>query len=191
MWLDRVKQEYGDSLQINWRSFSLDEVHNQQESSVMLWDESNISESRSLLSLISGQVARLQGIDLFEEYHMALLRARHDGGMRIPLNKHEPLLKIARDVGLDVKRFQNDLYDPVSLCRVIQDHTDAVETHGVFGTPTFLFEGGDSVYLKTFIPPINDSVEFFERFVELMSGRSYLGELKRPQPPWPKGAVRQ
>ncbi|MFQ5874821.1 MAG: DsbA family selenoprotein, partial [Dehalococcoidia bacterium] len=68
-------------------------------------------------------------------------------------------------------------------------HTESVEKYGVFGTPTFLFESGNTVYLKTFIPPEEDSVAFFEHFIALMSHRSWVGELKRPQPPWPKGAL--
>ena len=70
-----------------------------------------------------------------------------------------------------------------------RDHTEAVEKHGIFGTPTFVFENGGSAYLKTFIPPAEDSVEFFDHFVALVADRSYVGEIKRPQPPWPKGAV--
>ena len=190
MWLDRVKQKYGDGLCVNWRSFSLDQVHREEKANVKVWDLPNFLEERSLLSLISGEAARLQGIDLYEKYHMALLRARHGGNARISLNKPEPLLQIARNVGLDVNKFEEDLENPEAIGSVIRDHTEAVDVHGVFGTPTFLFEGRDSVYVKTFIPPIHESVEFFERFVGLMSGRSYLGELKRPQPPWPKGAVK-
>jgi hypothetical protein len=72
---------------------------------------------------------------------------------------------------------------------VARDHEESVETHGAFGTPTFIFENGQSSYIKTFIPPEEESMETFEHFVGLMSKRSYIGEVKRPQPPWPKGAV--
>ena len=53
----------------------------------------------------------------------------------------------------------------------------------------FIFENGQSAYIKTFIPPEEESLEAFEHFIGLMSNRSYIGEVKRPQPPWPKGAV--
>ena len=76
------------------------------------------------------------------------------------------------------------------LKNVERDHTEAVDRHGVFGTPTFVFENSSCAFLKTFIPPEEESVAFFENFVAMFGGRSYLGEIKRPQPPWPKGAVR-
>ena len=61
--------------------------------------------------------------------------------------------------------------------------------NGVFGTPTFLFENGHTAYMKTFIPPKGEAVEVFDSFVSLFGGRTYIGEIKSPQPPWPKGAV--
>ena len=72
---------------------------------------------------------------------------------------------------------------------VTRDHTEAVEQHGTFGTPTFVFEVGGAAYLKTFIPPEAESVAFFENFAGMTASRAYFGELKRPQPPWPKGAI--
>ena len=50
----------------------------------------------------------------------------------------------------------------MALVRNIEvDHTEAVERHGVFGTPTFVFDNGHSVYLKSFIPPDEEAVAFF------------------------------
>ena len=86
-------------------------------------------------------------------------------------------------------RFEEGLDDPGLLENIARDHVEAVEEHGVFGTPTFLFENGTSAYLKAFIPPEDDSVDFFDHFVALFADRAYVGEIKRPQPPWPKGAV--
>ncbi|MEC7734392.1 MAG: DsbA family selenoprotein, partial [Chloroflexota bacterium] len=40
-----------------------------------------------------------------------------------------------------------------------------------------------------FIPPEEESVDAFKYFLGLFENRSYIGEVKRPQPPWPKGAV--
>ena len=117
------------------------------------------------------------------------LRQRGHGGGRVSLRDPEPLIAVARDVGLDVQRFESDLADRGLLRMIARDHTEAVEKHGIFGTPTFVFETGNAAYLKTFIPPEKDSVAFFEHFVSLTSDMSFVGELKRPQPPWPKGAV--
>ena len=34
-----------------------------------------------------------------------------------------------------------------------------------------------------------ESVSAFEHYLGLFENRPYIGEVKRPQPPWPKGAV--
>ena len=189
VWLDRVKAEYGGNLDITWRHFSLEQVNSKEGPDWRVWEQPEEYESRSLLSLRAGEAARLQGKQEFERFHLALLTARHGGNGRIPLNEIGPLVTVARDSGLDVGRFREDMADRELLKAIGRDHTGAVEKHGVFGTPTFVFDTGNSVYLKTFIPPPEDSVATFEHFVALMSDRSYLGELKRPQPPWPKGAL--
>ena len=189
MWLDRVKQVYGDSLDITWKNFLLDQV-NSSDPDRRVWDDPEGAASRSLLSLRAGEAARRQGRELFDKFHLELLTARHGGKDRIRLDELDPLVSLARASGLDVARFRDDLKDKALVQNIARDHTEAVEDHGVFGTPTFVFENGNSVYMKTFIPPEGDSVAFFEHFVALMAYRSYVGELKRPQPPWPKGAVR-
>jgi protein-disulfide isomerase-like protein with CxxC motif len=116
-----------------------------------------------------------------------LLIARHGGEGRIRLNRMEPLMEVARAAGLDVARLREDMDDAALAGTVGRDHIEAVKKHGVFGTPTFVFESGNAAYLKTFIPPKSDSVEFFEHFVSVTAHSSYFGEIKRPQPPWPKG----
>ena len=189
VWLDRVGQVYGKNLDITWKNFSLEQVNSKEGPDWKVWDQPAGYESRSLLSLRAGEAARRQGKGVFERFHLALLTARHGGKGRVPLNEIEPILAVAQEAGLDVGRLQEDLEDSELLNIIARDHAEAVEKHGVFGTPTFLFEDGNAVYLKAFIPPPDDSVAFFENFVALMSQRSYVGELKRPQPPWPKGAL--
>ena len=189
MWLDRVKKSYGEDLQITWKNFSLEQVNSKNGPDWKVWDQPEEYDSRSLLSLRAGEAARLQGREPFERFHLALLAARHAGDGRISLNEPGPLIEVARDAGLDVGRFQEDLKDRELLGNIGRDHTEGVSKHGVFGTPTFVFESGNSAYLKTFIPPAEDSVDFFENFVAMMAHRPYVGELKRPQPPWPKGAL--
>ena len=189
MWLDRVKSVYAERLDIAWKFFSLDQVSSQRGPEWKVWDQPEGEQGRSMLSLRAGAAARRRGKEAFDRFHLALLRARHGGGQRIPLNEPGPVVEVARQAGLDVARFNEDFHDPESLREIARDHTEAVEKHGVFGTPTFVFENGNAVFLKTFIPPEDDSVAFFEHFTALMAHRPYIGEMKRPQPPWPKGAV--
>ena len=189
MWLDRVKQHYGEDLQVTWKSFSLDQVNQKNGPEWKLWEQPEDQQGRSLLALRAGEAARKQGQELFERFHLALLYARHGVDGRIALNELGQIIPVAVGNGLDVARLHEDIEDPDTLAAVARDHTEAVEEYGVFGTPTFLFENGQSAYLKAFIPPEEDSLPFFEHFMGVIAERSYVGEIKRPQPPWPKGAV--
>ena len=189
MWLDRVREEYGDRLQITWKSFSLEQVNNREGADYVMWEQEDIAGPRSLLALVVGEAARGQDNAAFERFHLALLTARHGGKGRIALNDLDAILDIAGEAGLDIDVLKRAVSDPATVAQVGRDHTEAVEQHGVFGTPTFVFEVGGAAYLKTFIPPEAESVAFFEHFAGMTATRAYFGELKRPQPPWPKGAI--
>lgn len=189
MWLDHVKATFGDRLDIRWRNFQLEQVNTKEAPSWKVWEQSDPTKTRSLLAAVAGEAARRQGAVIYDKFHLALLVARHGSGSRIPLNEKDPLVELAGKTGLDTDRFQVDLDDGSLRDIVGRDHLEAAGIHGIFGTPTFVFEGGNSAYLKTFIPPADKSVAFFEHFVAIMAEMSFVGELKRPQPPWPKGAV--
>ena len=190
MWLDRVAKAEPGRLEVTWKNFVLDQNNSNNGPDWKLWEQDGAYEdSRSLLSLHAAESAKLQGRDAFERFHVALLVARHGGGRRVSLNDRGALVEVAREVGLDVPRFEQGLDDRSLLDNIARDHTEAVEKHGIFGTPTFLFANGTSAYLKSFVPPEDDSVDFFNHFVAIFADRAYVGEIKRPQPPWPKGAV--
>ena len=189
MWLDRVKHQYGSELDVRWRHFQLDQVNSKREPEWKVWEQPDHHESRSLVAAMASESVRRNEPRLFDAFHLALLTGRHGGNGRIPLNQEAPIMELANGVGLNTDLLARDLQDLSLLEAVGRDHTEAVEEHGAFGTPTFIFENGNAVYLKSFIPPKEESVSFFEEFVSMMGGRSYIGELKRPQPPWPKGAV--
>ena len=190
MWLDRVKSANPGRVSINWKNFVLEQVNKKEEDAdSKVWDEPDHHNARALLSLMAGEAAKRQGDGAFEKFHLALLTARHGADERIPLNEDDVLVQVAEDAGLNADQFRKDLNDRELLKIIARDHTEAVDEHGVFGTPTFVFENGNSAYLKSYIPPEEDSVEFFDNFVSLMRDRPYVGEVKRPQPPWPKGSV--
>lgn len=185
VWLDKARTA-GFEVDVTWRAFVLDEAG--RSDGAALWDRPEDERGRSFLSLLVGKAAARQGREQFERFHMALLAARHDGG-RVRLDRRGPLVEIAEAQGLDGDRLARDLEDPDLVAEVAADHKEAVSEHGVFGTPTFLFENGQSVFLKTFIPPDDEAAEAMAHFAGLFAERSYVGEVKRPQPPWPKGAI--
>ena len=187
MWLHRVKQDYGNKLDITWKHFCLEEINSRGDQDRHVWEKEDISQARSLVAQTAAEAAKKQGNDLFEKLHLAILTARHGGKGRINLNDEAAILQLATTCGLDSIRLREDMNDPSVIKAISLDHIEAVTQHGVFGTPTFIFEDGEAAYLKSFIPPDGDAVSFFEHFTAIISGRPYFGELKRPQPPWPRG----
>ena len=182
-------------MEITWRNFSLEQnafaikqKSEGTESDWKVWEQEDATQGRSLMSQIAAEAARRQGTEQYDKFHLALLTARHGGDGRIALNEEEPLVELAQQVGLDAAKFREDLRDPDLRNSIGVDHEEAV-TQGIFGTPTFIFENGNAAFLKAFIPPQDDAVSEFEHFNALMNHRSYIGEIKRPQPPWPKGAI--
>jgi predicted DsbA family dithiol-disulfide isomerase len=195
VWLSRVKKVYKDDLEITWKNFSLEQVNSKNGPDWKVWEHAEDHDARSLWAARAGEAARRQGEDAYNKFHLALLTARFGrevkkGEERFPLNQPEPLVKLAGEVGLDVGQFQEDLKDPELLSIIGRDHTEAVEKYGIFGTPTFLFSDGNAAYLKAFIPSEEDTVAAFEHFLGVTLRRPFIGEIKRPQPPWPKGALR-
>lgn len=187
VWLDNVKRAYGEDLELIWRNFSLEQVNSGEDADWKAWEQSDLDARRSMVAAIAAGAAQRQGEELFSKFHLALLKARHGGKGRIALNDEGAMVDLAGEVGLDVEQLRKDMGDPDLQAVIGRDHEEAVGKHGAFGTPTFVFENGNTAYLKTFVPPEGDSVEFFEHFLAIMAHSPFVGELKRPQPPWPKG----
>ena len=88
---------------------------------------------------------------------------------------------------MEINEFTEVLDDSKTLKAIGNDHEHALEL-GIFGTPTFVFQNGFSAFLKMFTPPKNEAMSAFEHFMGIAKERKYFGEIKRPQPPWPRGA---
>ena len=196
MWLSRVKKAYGDNLDITWRHFSLEQnaytikqgsEGNGDDPDWKVWEQEDPTAGRGLLAQMASEAARRQGSEAQDKFNLALLIARHAGEGRVALNDEESLIEVAEEAGLDVGQLREDLKDPELAKIVGRDHEEAVEL-GIFGTPTFVFENGNAAFLKAFIPPEEDAVAEFEHFTAIAGKMSNIGEIKRPQPPWPKGS---
>ncbi len=184
MWLDRVRKQLGSEAVLNWRSFVLEQANNKEAPEWKAWEQGEEYESRGLLPLRAGEAARRQGEDQHWKFVLNLLEAKHVD--RADIREREAVLDAARASGLDVDRFEKDLDDPEVLRAVARDHETAAE-QGVFGTPTFVFEGAAPAFLKMYTPPEDQTMEVWGHFAGLATGARFFGELKRPQPPWPKG----
>ena len=173
-------------MELNWKPFSLEQVNQKVGPDYHAWDESDDNLNASLWGLRAGTAAKRQGEDALRRYIPLLLKARHED--RRDLGDQELLKELAAKAGLDLARFEKDLADRTTLDEIAASHKEAVEERGVFGTPTFVFENGAAAFLKMIRPRTPQEAEkAFTSLVDMMEGQVFVGEVKRPQPPWPKG----
>ena len=91
------------------------------------------------------------------------------------------LIKVAESAGLEMKQFQKDIGDVRLLDRLAEDHTFAVETLGIFGTPTLVFPERQAIFLKMSPPPPQEEcLSVFNELRLLTEQRRYIQEVKRP-----------
>jgi 2-hydroxychromene-2-carboxylate isomerase len=183
-----VKQAQGgeEPLEINWKPFSLEQSNQKVGSDYKAWDETDENLNGSLWGLRAGIAAGRQGGDAMRRYLLLLLYARHED--RADLGDKALLKELAKKADLNLVQFEKDLEDRSTLDEIAASHTEAVEERGVFGTPTFVFENGASAFLKMIKPRTPaEAKEAFDALMPLMGSSLFVGEVKRPQPPWPKG----
>jgi hypothetical protein len=185
--LRRVEEDKGERPNIRWRPFVLAQANSKAGADWKAWERPADEKVRGMLAHIAGIAAMRQGEALYDAFHDGLLQARHVE--RKNLDDPDVLLDIAKGSGLDVGRLQEDMRDPSILNTIGESHTEATQKYGAFGVPTFAFDNGGSVFLKMFYPSKDEAGEMYDGLVKMMSQWVNIGELKRPQPPWPAGVT--
>ena len=180
MWLQVVKREMGPKLCITWRYFSLEQVNNMEGPGWKLWEQPEDYASRGRLAFRAAESARSQGETAFNSFHVALLKARHEDCR--DMADESVLIEVAQGAGLDKSRFRSELIRRGPLEVLARDHTFAVETLGVFGTPTLVFPQGQAIFLKlSEVPPPEESLAVFQEIHQQVDRRQYIQETKRPR----------
>ena len=177
-----MKEDAGSKLSINWKYFSLEQVNSQQEPQWKIWEQPEDYASRGLNAFLAAEAARRQGEAAFGSFHFALLRARHE--QRQDIADIDTLVKVAEGINLNMAQFREDLGDRRLLSKLAEDHIYAVETLGVFGTPTLVFPERRAIFLKLASPPSpEESLPVFVELRQLAERRQDIQEVKRPQAP--------
>ncbi|MEE8419159.1 MAG: DsbA family protein [Dehalococcoidales bacterium] len=171
----------GDKLAINWCYFSLEQVNSDQGPKWKVWEQGPDYTSRGMNAFRAAEAARRQSEDGFAAFHYAMIMARHED--KEDISDISILTRIAGSVGLDTERFGKDFSDSNILDRLAKDHTNAVETYGVFGTPTFVFPGDQAAFLKMRPPAPEESLAVFNEVRTVAEGRGNILEIKRPRKP--------
>jgi len=190
MWLAKVEASTGTKVEVDWQPFALAQINSDKDAELKTWEQPGVLDGtdKTFLAHMSGLAAKRQGKEAFESFFITLLKARHEG--KKDLTDPEVMREAAVAAGLDVARFLEDQADPDLLREIGESHTTAVEEHGVFGVPTYVFPGGNAAFLKMFVPSEEQSAEIFDSMSKVIGQFEHVGEMKRPQPPWPHDVLR-
>ena len=182
-WLREVNRQLGDArIEVTWKFFPLEQVNAPADADTAIWDLPPDRRSRGRDSMHAAIAARRQGPDAFDRFHATLLALKHDEGF--DHGKRSTLEEAASRSQLDLERFNADLNDRELLKEIRDDYVSGRDGFGVFGTPTFVFPGGRSAYLRLLPPPPSeDALPLWEDFVRDVCDRPYVREIKRPQLP--------
>ncbi len=172
-------------MEIKWRFFSLYQVNHDGDLSWEIWKQPLVDAgwferdyAPSLRAFWAAEAAQRQGSEAFTRFHLALSRVRHQQGKSYA--QPQTVQLAAEMAELDQAHFQAALTDPACLDRLAVDHAQAEEMD-VFGTPTFVFPRARPAYLKLgHLPEPEESLAFWHEFRQIVSGRSFVMEIKRP-----------
>jgi predicted DsbA family dithiol-disulfide isomerase len=179
--LQNVSASGERNLKVGWRYFSLAQVNSKDEGWTV-WDAPLGDRVKGRNAFKGAEAARRQG--RFDDFHMPMLLARHRD--RLDIDQVEVVERVAVDAGLDLDRFRRDLADPDILDALAKDHQQAVTELGVFGTPTFVFQGGASAYVRLSEPTESaGALRVFDALVEVAAREPGILEIKRPNKPSP------
>ena len=172
-----VETEISDEVPVRWRYFSLEQNNHSPDPKKKVWENDSI-KTRGINAFRAAEAVRRQDTDLFKVFHELLLNAVHKSHLDIA--DPDSLKDIAKKAGADVKRFMIDFNDPAILDRLAEDHFYAVNDLKIFGTPTFVFNGNNPVFLKIELSDTGNSYALFKEFVHIAEKRKNVLEIKRP-----------
>ncbi len=174
-----MQEKLGETLQITWKAFLLEQVNSRRELGWKAWDDARFT-SRDIPphEAVKSVLAQF-GPAAFARFHMAVFRAYHVHKRDIahPLE----LLAIAREVDLDTTVLMDDLRTRKYKAAVGADHEEASQPHNIFGVPTILFNGVEPTFVKLAAGDWEgaDDLELFYDLHKLAT-RSAVLEVKKP-----------
>src|SRR3954453_13036315 len=134
----------GADLDIRFLAFSLDQAH-VEEGEPPVWERDPGDWGTGTLALMYGIAVRDRFPDYFFDAHVALFAQRHDHGLKLG---HEDVLQEAiENVGLDAAAVKDEVWSGRPLAAIAAEHTHLVDTHAVFGVPTFVTDD-DAVFVR-------------------------------------------
>lgn len=144
-----VALDAGADWDVTFAPFSLGQSQHADETR---WRDPD--EDTGLLALQVGTVVRDKYPDRFRRVHLAIFAARHDHGLAI---RERPVLEdVLTAHGLDAAEIFALVASGAALDTVRAEHDFAVETHQVWGVPTFIIEDR-AVFVRLMHRPDGDA----------------------------------
>lgn len=181
-WVNELKQQIGDEVAFEFKFFPLEQVNAPADVEEAIWDLPRENRSPARHSMHAGAAALQQGNDAFDAFNLELMKLKHSEGK--DHGKRASIQEAAERAGLNMTQFAEDLEDD-DLLDIVRDHYEqGVSEYGVFGTPTFVFPSGASVYLQVLpAPTAEEAVPLWREFAATAEGRPNLREFKRTRRP--------
>lgn len=167
----------GADWHVQYLPFSLGQAH-VEEGQPSVWEKPE--DDSGILALQVGVVVRDEFPDRFPEVHRALFAARHDDGLH--LEERPVVEKVLTEHSVPADAVFARVDSGAALQTVRQEHERFVESHKVWGVPTFI-AGDQAVFVRLMnrAPAGADpgvSIHAIERVVDLLTGWAELNEFK-------------
>lgn len=176
----RELRRLGESLEVEWVPFSLEQVNEEHGAGILLWEHDEI-ETGSFLGLAAGRwIEKSCPAEVFDSYHYAAFATMHEEER--PLAR-KTILKLAKKAGADRSLLEEALDSGKAQRQAADDYLRLWNDHGVFGTPTFLFPSGN-LYVRLRGVWTDDAhrVRVWEQ-IRALAAEPLVGEIKRVAPP--------
>jgi hypothetical protein len=168
----------GAPWEVEFIPFSLTQAH-VEEGRIPVWKDPD--RASDLLSIEAGLVVKEREPDRFGDVHLALFSARHDEGL--DLRSEKAVRGVLEAQGVDANSVFEAIAEGWPRDSFRKAHETSVETHSVFGVPTFIVDD-DAVFVRIMTRPSADpspSISLIQRVLDLLVGAPELNEFKHPK----------
>lgn len=170
----------GAQWQVRYLPFSLGQAH-VKEGEPSVWDKPE--QDTGIVALQAGVVVRDEFPEQFRGVHRGLFAARHDRALHI--ENRDVVAGVLEENGVPPAEVFARVDSGEALAKVRSEHEQFVESHHVWGVPTFVV-GDQAVFVRLMNRPDDDgstSIGAIERILDTMSGWPELNEFKHTSLP--------
>jgi hypothetical protein len=172
----------GADWQVRFLPFSLGQAH-VAEGEPSVWDKPE--QDTGIVALQAGVVVRDEFPERFAAVHRALFAARHDDALH--LEDPATIRRVLADNDVDPDAVFERIESGAALATVRAEHEQFVDSHNVWGVPTFIADD-QAVFIRFMnrSPLGSDgaaAIASIERSVDLVTGWVDLNEFKHTSVP--------